>query len=118
VSAEIEAYSVLSNAMTVTAFTGTRIYPDFVPEDKTLPAIAINRIETEYVNTIHQNIPEATKVHLEIWCMTSNRKDAEQLGDAVELVIGTGEFVLEGRRPEFDPETLTFAVVLQAFIWQ
>jgi hypothetical protein len=51
-SAETVAYAALSAAPAVTTLVGTRIYPDFVPQEKTLPAVAINRAATEYITTI------------------------------------------------------------------
>jgi hypothetical protein len=52
-SAETVAYAALSAAAAVTTLVSTRIYPDFVPQEKTLPAVAINRAATEYITTIH-----------------------------------------------------------------
>jgi hypothetical protein len=117
-SAETVCYATLSGAAPVTAITGERIYPDFVPDDKTLPAIAMNRMATEYVNTIHTNAAVASNVTLEVWCMASTRSGAEQLGDVTDSALSSGGFLALDRRPEFDVESETFAVVITVSVWQ
>lgn len=110
-SAETVAYDLLKNAVPVTSLVSTRIYPDFVPEEKTLPAVAIARANTEPVNTIHSHVPAGALVTLEIWCMASTRAGAEALADAV-LAALTGCEEVQNRTPEFDAEAGVFATVL------
>jgi hypothetical protein len=117
-SAETECYTALSIAPAVTGMTGDRIYPDFVPDDKMLPAIAMTRMSTEFVNTIHTSSAVASKVLLEVWCMGSTRSTSEQLGDAAMVALAAGGFVAQDRRPEFDIETETFAAVISVVNWQ
>jgi len=117
-SAETEAYAVLATAGTVTSITGTRIYPDFVPEDKELPAIAITRTGTEYINTIHGAAPALAIATLELWCMASSRSDAESLADAARDAIAVSDFTVTGRRPEYEPEEKLFAAVITADFWE
>lgn len=117
-SAESACYATLSGAAPVIALTADRIYPDFVPDDKALPAIAINRTETEFIQTIHGAAPVASKVSLEVWCMASTRNIAEQLGDLTLTSLSAGDFLAVDRRPEFDVDTEIFAVVLTVVVWQ
>ncbi len=116
-SAETVLYSTLSGAAGVTAIVSTRIYPDVVPQEAALPAIAFARAETEYVNTIH-GTTVAKRAVLEVWCMAAGRAAAEALGDAVESAARTGGFMPSGRRPEFDDEADTWAAVLTVDYWE
>lgn len=115
-SAETVAYSTLSGASAVTDLVGTRIYPDFVPNEKTLPAVAINRSATDYINTIHSNVALGAIVTLEVWCMAATRAAAEGLADAVVATLGGGDFSILNRSPEFDSESEVFATVLTVSI--
>lgn len=111
-SAETVAYSTLSAASAVTAIAGTRIYPDFVPTEIAVPAVAISRASTEYTTTIHSGVPIGVDVMLEVWSMADTRKVAEQLADAVVTALGTAGFIMQDRSPEFDSDTKLFAAVL------
>lgn len=117
-SAETQAYTVLSGAAAVTAIVGTRIYPDAVPQEQAFPSVALLRTDTEYVTTIHSGVPLAAKVTLDVWCMAAGRKAAEDLADAVETALGGNSFNMAGRRPEFDEETNIHSTVLTVFYWQ
>ena len=81
-SAETLLYSTLSGAAAVTAIVSTRIYPDVVPQDATLPCVAFNRIDTVYHTTIHSAVPVAETAILEITCMAGTRVNADALADA------------------------------------
>jgi hypothetical protein len=117
-SAETTAYSTLSAAGTVTALVVDRIYPDYVPEEHILPAVAIARSDTNYVTTIHSGVPVASQVLLEIWCLAENRREAEGLADAVEPVMGAAGFYPTGRRTEFDKDAEVWATVIDVSYWQ
>jgi hypothetical protein len=112
-SAETTTYSTLSGAAGVTSLVSTRIYPDFVPQEKTLPAVAITRINTEFINTIHNATPLGAFVELEVWCMASTRAGANALADAVTNAIAAASgFMLKNRRPEVDMENSIYSTVL------
>lgn len=117
-SAETELYSVLSGAAGVTALVGTRIYPDVVPVQKDLPAIAFMRSETEYVNTIHGTAPLAKVVTLEVGCMAAVRLDAEALADAVEAAVAVGGFIVVGRVPDLESGVDYVSTVLTVKFWE
>lgn len=111
-SAESAVFAALNGAAGVTALAGDRIYPDFLPQKKPLPAIVYARAETEYVTTIHSSIPVASDVTMETWCFAKTRPAAEALGDAALLALGTAGIRPTGRRPEFDTDTETFSCVI------
>src|SRR5574340_866601 len=110
--AETVAYDTLIANSTVAGMVGNKVYPDFVPAEKTLPAVAITRTNTEPLKTIHSNIALAYNVTLEMWCLHSSRALAEELADAVELASAPAGFSLEKRVPEFDAEAVVWATVL------
>src|SRR5574337_946487 len=116
--AEMVAYDPLIADTTVFGIVGSKVYPDFVPAEKTLPAVAITRTNTEPLKTIHSNVALAYNVTLEIWCLHSSRALAETLGDAVEIALAPAGFVLENRVPEFDAEAVVWATVLTVKFWQ
>ena len=116
-SAETLIYSTLSGAAGVTAIVSLRIYPDFLAQEITLPAIVNQRSGSEYVNTIHSGVPAAIKVTMDTFCLASTRIGAEILADAVETALPAGSFRVSGRRPEFDAETLTFAAIITSEVW-
>lgn len=111
-SAEQVAYATLSAAAAVTALVDTRIYPDFVPQEKTLPAVAMARASTEYVTTIHSGLPAAAIVNLELWCMAASRAAAEDLATKVIAALAPVTNAVIERLPEFDAETEVFATVV------
>lgn len=113
-TAETSAYDALKNAPSVTALVDTRIYPDFVPEEKTLPAIAISRADTDYINTIHSNVPLGALVTLEVWCMAKTRAEAENLASVAAAALTI--FSLRNRSPDFDAESAVFATVLTVVV--
>lgn len=120
-SAESLAYSLLSADDDIIALVNDRIFPDFVPQDKTLPAIAIIRTETIYVSTIHSGEPVAIQVTLEIWCLAATRLAADQLADTamVTMTGSPGGFVPAGRRPETETgPPVQFATVLSLVCWE
>ena len=111
-SAETVLYSTLSGASAVTALVSTRIYPDLVPQDSTLPCVAFQRVSTEPVMTIHSAVPIAEEVTLEVACMSTSRVAADALADAVRNAAGAAGFSQLDRRAELDPENSLWATIL------
>ena len=115
-SAETELYAALSADAPLAAVVGARIYPDFLAQEISLPAVVYQRAETEYVTTIHSGAVLGSRVTLEIWCLHTSRIGAEQLADLVEAAIAATFLPLD-RRPEFAQETLTFSTVVTVSVW-
>jgi hypothetical protein len=111
-SAETVAVAALLAAPAVTALVGDRIYPDFVAQEKALPAIAMARPNTENINTIHGGPPLGALVDLEIWCMGATRADAEDLATKAVAALGAQNFMATNRLQEFDAESEVYATVL------
>ena len=117
-SAEQSVYAALSAAAGVTVYTSDRIYAQNVPVEKTLPAISVRRVGTEYVQTIHTATPVASQASIEIACMTAKVLDAHLLADAAEAALATIEMVAEDRVFQEDTEQGLFAVILLVKVWQ
>jgi hypothetical protein len=115
-SAETQINDALRTNGALAAVVSTRIYPDFLAQEITLPAVVFQRAATEYVTTIHDGTVHDALVTLEVWCLATSRLAAEQLADLVEGAIA-GTFLPLDRRPEFDAETLTFSTVVACSVW-
>jgi hypothetical protein len=116
-SAESVLYAALSGAAGVTTLVSDRIYPDNLPQGKSLPAAIYARAKTDPVYTIHNSTPVIEETDFEIWCFAQSRQDAESLGDAVKTALASASLKFTGRRFEFDAETETFSVVIECNVW-
>ena len=115
-SAETDLNAALLAAAPVTALVGTgnaaRIYPDVVPQDVKLPAIAFVRADTEYLHTIHSDVPVGEFAILEIACMGTSRAEADDLAGKAIAALGAARFGIAGRRAEIDVEQGIWATIV------
>jgi hypothetical protein len=121
-ASEQQIYDALRSAAAVTAVCGDRIYPDSVPQDKTLPAIAFVRAGTEFATTIHAvTTTMRSRATVEIWALATTRKAADQLAAAAQLALIPIRFNPVDRRAE-KAETNTpedvYATVLTYQFWE
>ena len=118
-SAETMLYSTLSVAAPVIAVVGTRIFPDVVPQDKVLPAIAFVRADTEFATTIHGTVGR-TRAVVEVWSMASTRTAADALAGLALTALLPALFIPQGKRPEDDLESdpPIYSTVLTYSIWE
>lgn len=110
--------AVLNADGTVTALVGTRIYGRLVPLDKPLPALAIRRMETEYITTMHSAVVCAGKVQIDVACMAGSIGECEALAAVVLTTLGAAGHVVSNRVAEEDAEANTWAVILSADVWE
>lgn len=114
-SAEQTIYSTFYGESPPTAveeIVSDRIYPIIVPENKTLPAIAYQRVNTEYVNTIHATAL-ASKGTFDIFCVAAEFDQADDLADAVVSVVNASlVMVVLNRTHSFDETAGNYAVVV------
>ena len=104
-SAESTLYSTLNSDATVLSLIGVtgaspaeaRAYPDVVPEGSDLPAIAYQRISTEYVQTVDGASPVGETATLEVTCVAKTRTSADNVADAVQNAAGPAGFYLVER---------------------
>lgn len=110
-SAETTLYGWLSTYAPLTSSIGTRIFPDVVPLDQQLPAVAYARTATEPVVTIHGTKP-AEFVTLVVQCWAQTRPASEALADKVAAALATHGEVPTARSALFDPEIEIFGTSL------
>jgi hypothetical protein len=66
----------------VLALVSTRIYPDIVPQNATLPAVAISKISTRHDHTL-SNFAGLAHCRLQIDCYSVTRLQANSVAEAV-----------------------------------
>jgi len=103
VSAEAVAYSALSGDAPLIAVVGTKIYPDVVPAERPLPAIAVFRLESRPLNTIHGGAPLGADVPVEIWCMAETRLQANEIAALCLDPLTAALFTIIGQRSDMVP---------------
>lgn len=116
-SAESTLYDTLKADAGVLAIVGptadvARIYPDVIPQDADVPAIAFVRVDTEYVSTVHAAAPLGSSATLEVSCVELTREKADVLALAVIAAAGPVGFLVLGRSAVNDPDTGLWASVL------
>lgn len=112
-SGESAAYNALVNDTYVNGIVGTRVYPNYVPEKISLPAIAIQRTSTTLEATIHSNIPVLSLPAYEVVCMVNtNLEDAETLADLTQTALAGASFRILDRRADFDEDLRIWATVI------
>jgi len=107
-TAESTLFGWLAEDDTLTALVGgeddPRIYPDVVPADKPLPAIAYARTGTEPIATIHGTVL-GNFVTMQIQAWAATRVLTESVADAiVGALIAVGEVPIS-RAVLFDTDT-------------
>lgn len=111
-SAESTLYGWLDAAAGLAALVGERIYPDVIPADQPLPAVAYARTNTEPVVTIHGTIP-ASFVPMRVECWAATRAAAEAVADAVVAAIVANGEVITNRDVLFDADSGNFGTAVE-----
>lgn len=108
--AEIEEaiYSRLTAASAVTALVSTRIYPNKIPQEATLPAVAYQRISARRVKA-HAAPTGLARVRVQVTCVARTYSEVKGLAvvvrKALEGVIGTvGGLAVQGSWLETDAD--------------
>jgi hypothetical protein len=115
-SAETTFYAYLAGAAGVTAIVGAgasaRIYPDVIPQDKALPAVAYARMVTEPVSTVHSGAQVAELVTMQAQCWAATRTAADALADAATAALAAQGEPPVARSVLFDDETGAFGTAV------
>lgn len=104
-SAESILYTVLNSAGGITALVGDRIYPTKMPQGKPTPAIVYMRTDTEFVMTIHNSVPSAELVEIDICALAMTDAEAGSVGNAIQAALAVAHLIPTGRRVELFEET-------------
>lgn len=101
---DIEAHQVLAIRV------GKRVSPDYVRDDKPLPAIAYQRLSTSYFHTI--TAPSAAGIaSFEVYVMASTRTDSITVGDLFESAMRAAGRYCSERRMEWDADYDIYSTV-------
>jgi len=117
-SAEQTIQALLTGTAGITALTSLRIYSRMVPVDKGLPAIAVRRLETEYVSTIHESATVASKAQIEIACMGGSVGETEALAAQVLTALSTSGYAVTNRAADEEIEMGTWATMISVSVWE
>lgn len=108
--AELEEaiYSRLTAASAVTAITSTRIYPNKIPQEATLPAIGYQRVSARRVKA-HAAPTGLARARVQVTCVARTYSEVKALATAVrkalEGVMGTvGGATVQGSWLETDAD--------------
>lgn len=115
-SAESQIYAALSGAVAVTSLVSDRIYPDAIPEDKSLPAIVYSRTGTDPYITL-AGVRFAEDVHSQVVAWAETRTAADAVGDAAEAALRLAGFTVAGRSAAFDGEIGLFATTIETTLF-
>lgn len=115
-SAESALYAILSGSSGVTALVGARVYPDVIPQDQALPAIAYARSGTEPVVTIHGTV-EAEFAQMSVQCWAESRTSAEQVAQAVSTALSAAGEAYTNRGVLFDQDAGLFGAVVDVTLF-
>jgi hypothetical protein len=108
-------YGWLSGYAPLTALVGANIYPDVIPEQVTLPAIAFTRAQTEPIGTIHGTVlGEQVTIQIQAWSAT--RTQAEAVADAVVAALQANGEIYTGRGALFDDATGYFGAAVDVSV--
>ena len=113
---EILNTTLLGNAP-LSAVVGARIYPSALPQEPTLPAIAFNREDTEFVTTIHNDTIHAEIATLNIYAMGKTAAIAEATALLIRGALPAGMLRPSSQAAQYDFETDTFTTMLIATVW-
>lgn len=115
-SAESMVYDALRFNAPLTAFVGTRIYPDAIAEGEPMPAIVFTRADTEPVITIDGSIhAERVSMQIQIWAAT--RTAAEDICNAAINALLVAKLYYNRRGAGFDPEAGACCATLDVDVW-
>lgn len=103
-SAESTLYGWLAGDGALDLLIAGRIYPDVIPGDQALPAVAYARTGTEPIATIHGTVA-GRFVNLQVQCWGETRPDAEAVADAVEAALIAAGETPTNRSVLFDTES-------------
>lgn len=115
-TAEDRVYAAL-NVAGVTALVSTRIYPDGIPQDLPLPAIAFVRLPSSVALYTLQTAYVGEKAVLDVYCVADTRTASEGIGDAARDALAAAGILMVSRRGEFDLGTIHYAAVLTVNVW-
>jgi Protein of unknown function (DUF3168) len=93
-----------------------KVYPDVIPENVSVPAIAYQRTDTEFVQTVDGAAIKGETATFEISCVATTRTTADLLADAAQDALAGAGFYLLGRGVQQQDDQKLWATVLTVSI--
>jgi hypothetical protein len=115
-SPEELVYSTLAGAAAVTALVGDRIYPDEIPQERSLPAIVIRLAGSEPRYTLNDTAAPTRHI-VRLACWHPSRVGAKAVGDAARSALLAQKIMAVAGDGFTDPETGEEAELLDVEVW-
>jgi len=91
-------YNILATDSDTLATVGTRIYPDALPQDATLPAIVYWRVSGSTTNTINGSVGEVARGRFTVESYAVKREDANLLSEFARLALINARGTYDGTK--------------------
>lgn len=115
-SAESDVYAALANDAGLSALVAGRIFPDAIPEESPLPAIAFVRAGGEKFYGLDNSL-HAERVRMRVVCWAETRTAANAIGDAVTAALLAADLPPDTPDADFAESVGDFASVIEADWW-
>jgi hypothetical protein len=103
-------------AASPTLGVGTRIYPNLMPDDATLPSIVLQvvGVVAEYDLAGPAGLDQAV---VQVECHASTYGAAKSLAADVRTTLDAADMILSSEMRDYDPGTETHSVIQDWFVW-
>lgn len=115
-SAETDIYAALAGDAALAALVNGRVYPDTIPEECPLPAIAFIRSGGEKFYGLDNSL-HAERVRMRIVCWAETRTAANEVGDAVTEALLAADLPPDTPDADFAESVGEFAAVVETDWW-
>lgn len=115
-SAESDVYAALAGDVALAALVNGRIFPDAIPEESPLPAIAFVRAGGEKFYGLDNSL-HAERVRMRIVCWAETRTAANEVGDAVTEALMSADLPPDTPDADFAESVGDFASVIETDWW-
>lgn len=91
-------YNILANDADVSGEVGTRIRPDAIDQNETLPAITFWRVSGTSVQNINGSVAGLARARVTIECYATQRDTANQLAEYVRIALINAKGTYDGTK--------------------
>lgn len=95
---------------------GNRIFPDVIPQDRPLPAVAYTRTDTEPFYGLDGTL-RASRARIATQAWAPGKAQVESVGDGITAALALQGVAIEGRASVFDDETGLYGVSIDCDWW-
>lgn len=116
-SAEQVTAEALAAGATLTALVGTNLFPDEIPQDKSIPACTYERQDSLPEFTLDDTLT-AEKVQIAVTGWAKTRTEANAIADAAVSAMAAGGYLKVNRNAAYVPELDEYAAVVVFEVWE